>query len=190
MKMVNMIGMNLLGLTLLSPVVCLWAQTSENLAPKFALAIEEEQLSAQAGYQPADHELIVKYTNTSEKVQRDACAVIPDAYNLVVLRDGVAVEKRKSKKEAENNSEDGSTGTRIEVTQMGPNCHSDNKGLNPGQSVTFPLWVSSDYDMTVPGTYDITVTRETDRWNPEKSVTVESNTLTIVVPEPGADSSK
>jgi hypothetical protein len=39
--------------------------------------------------------------------------------------------------------------------------------------------------MTVPGTYEITVTRETDRWNPEKSVTVKSNTLTIVVPEPG-----
>ncbi len=188
MKTVHMIGMNLLGLTLLSPVVCLWAQTSENLAPKFSLAIEEKPLEAENT--PGTFILSVKYTNTSETVQRDACAVIPDAYNLVVLRDGVAVEKRKSKQEAESNSEDGSTGARIEVTQMGPNCHSDNKGLNPGQSVTFPLWVSSDYDMTVPGTYDITVTRETDRWNPEKSVTVRSNTLTIVVPEPGADSSK
>jgi hypothetical protein len=40
--------------------------------------------------------------------------------------------------------------------------------------------------MSVPGTYEITVTRETDRWNPEKSVTVKSNTLTIVAPEPSA----
>jgi len=44
--------------------------------------------------------------------------------------------------------------------------------------------------MTVPGTYEITVTRETDPWNLAKSVTVKSNTLTIVVPEPGADTPK
>jgi len=48
------------------------------------------------------------------------------------------------------------------------------------------LWVSSEYDMTVPGTYEITVTRETDRWNPNKSVTIRSNTITIVVPPPPA----
>ena len=41
--------------------------------------------------------------------------------------------------------------------------------------------------MTVPGTYEITVTRETFPWNPEKSVTVKSNTITIVVPEPEAN---
>jgi hypothetical protein len=52
--------------------------------------------------------------------------------------------------------------------------------------VKFTLWVSTEYDLTVPGTYEITVTRETDRWHPEKSVTVKSNTLTIVVAEPGA----
>jgi hypothetical protein len=37
----------------------------------------------------------------------------------------------------------------------------------------------------VPGTYEIAVTRETDRDHPEKSVTVKSNTLTVVVPQPG-----
>ena len=64
-------------------------------------------------------------------------------------------------------------------------CNGITRGIDPGKVVKFTLWVSSEYDMTVPGTYEITVTRETDRWNPEKSVTVKSNTITIVVPEPG-----
>jgi hypothetical protein len=56
--------------------------------------------------------------------------------------------------------------------------------------VKFSLWVSSEYDLTAPGTYEITVTRETDRWHPERSVTVKSNTITIVVPEPEAGAAK
>jgi hypothetical protein len=40
--------------------------------------------------------------------------------------------------------------------------------------------------MSQPGTYEITVSRETDTGHPDKSVSVKSNTLTIVVPEPEA----
>jgi hypothetical protein len=40
--------------------------------------------------------------------------------------------------------------------------------------------------MTKPGTYTISVSKETFPWNPEKSVTVKSNTITIVVPKPEA----
>ena len=160
------------------------AQTPESQTLNFTLAIEEKPLEAENA--PGTHILLVKYTNNSDAVQRDSCMVIPDEYNIHVKRDGIAIEKRKSKRDTANHSEEGRTGLRIEVTHRGSPCHSDNKGLNPGQSVKFPLWVSSEYDMTRPGTYEITVTRETDPWNPEKSVTVKSNTLTIVVPEPGA----
>jgi hypothetical protein len=174
-------------LVLLSLAVTLLAQTPEKRAPIFSLAIEEEQLSAQAGYRPTDHELIVKYTNISQTVQRDGCMVTPVAYHVAVLRDGIAVDKKKSRSESEGNNEENSARKRIKVTLTeADSCHGVDKGLSPGESVRFPLWVSSEYDMSVPGTYEITVTRETDRWNPEKSVTVKSNTLTIIVPNPGA----
>jgi hypothetical protein len=188
MKTVNRPGIILLVLIFFSPAVVLFAQTPEKRAPIFSLAIEEEQLSAQAGYRPTDHELIVKYTNISDVFQKDGCAVTPGEYKMVVLRGGLQAEKRKTRNENTDESQDqGKTNIyRIKVHHTeADSCHGVDRGLNPGESVKFALWVSSEYDMTVPGTYEITVTRETDRWNPEKSVTVKSNTLTIVVPEPG-----
>jgi hypothetical protein len=38
--------------------------------------------------------------------------------------------------------------------------------------------------MSDPGTYEVTVSRETDPDHPDRSVTVKSNTITITVPEP------
>lgn len=40
------------------------------------------------------------------------------------------------------------------------------------------------YDMTKPGIYEVTVSRETAPDDPAKSVTVKSNTITITVPRP------
>jgi hypothetical protein len=180
MKIANKLTMNLLVLTLVSSSTVLFAQTT---AATFALDIAEKPLEAENT--PGTLILLVKYTNVSDKVSRDACMVTPDAYNILIKRDGIAIKMKKSENETENDSEESSTGLRIEVTQRGNPCSiSDKAGLNPGQSVKFSLWVSSDYDMTIPGTYEITVTRETDPWNPKKSVTVKSNTLTIIVPEP------
>jgi hypothetical protein len=56
--------------------------------------------------------------------------------------------------------------------------------INPGESGTRYLPFAVDYPLCKPGTYEITVSRESDPEHPEKSVTVQSNTLTIVVPEP------
>jgi hypothetical protein len=154
-------------LVLLSLAVTLLAQTPEKRAPIFSLAIEEEQLSAQAGYRPTDHELIVKYTNISQTVQRDGCMVTPVAYHVAVLRDGIAVDKKKSRSESEGNNEENSARKRIKVTLTeADSCHGVDKGLSPGESVRFPLWVSSEYDMSVPGTYEITVKRNGEVQHP------------------------
>jgi hypothetical protein len=156
----------------------------------FSLTIEEKPLEAENT--PGTHILLVKYTNTADTIQRDDCVVTPWEYKVAVLRDGVPAEKRnvstkKTDESDEANEADGSQHPiHIKALYRGNSCSSDGKGLKPGESVKFSLWVSSEYDMTVPGRYDITVTRETDRWHPEKSVTVRSNTLTIVVPEPGS----
>jgi hypothetical protein len=171
--------LNLPAFILLSTAAVLIAQAQQKATPTFSLAIEEVQLSTSAGYTANDHELIVRYTNITDTIQKDNCAVTPTAYKIVVLRDGLPVEQIKPK--------DDDTG---QSTALQDTCHGINRGIDPGKTAKFTLWVSPDYDMTVPGTYEITVTRETDPWNLAKSVTVKSNTLTIVVPEPGADTPK
>jgi hypothetical protein len=161
------------------------AQTPESQTLNFTLAIEEKPLEAENS--PGTHILLVKYTNISDTVQRDPCVVSPWEYKLVVLRDGTPAEKRNAhKKKTEEPVPPGAIKLELDERKV---CSATDR-LSPGQSVKFPLWVSSEYDMTAPGTYDITVTRETDPWNPEKSVTVKSNTLTVVVPEPGAGEPK
>ena len=57
-------------------------------------------------------------------------------------------------------------------------------------SSTFPLEISGYFDMTKPGTYTITVSKETYPNDPSKSATVWSNTITIVVPKPGTETPK
>ena len=181
----------LLALVFLSSAVILFAQTQGSTNPTFALAIEEKPLEAENA--PGTRMLLVKYTNISDVIQKDGCVVTPVVYKIVVLRNGLPAEKRKThSKNADESQDQGKTNTyRIKVHHTeADSCHGVDRGLNPGESVKFTLWVSSEYDMTVPGTYEITVTRETDRWNPEKSVTVKSNTLTIVVLEPGADATQ
>jgi hypothetical protein len=55
--------------------------------------------------------------------------------------------------------------------------------IPPGHSWTRYLPFDVDYPLCKPGTYEVTVSRESDPEHPEKSITVKSNTLTIVVPE-------
>ena len=54
--------------------------------------------------------------------------------------------------------------------------------LKPGQSKHGYL----EYDVSKPGTYEFTVEQDSFSDDPAKNVTVKSNTITIVVPEPGS----
>jgi hypothetical protein len=169
-------------LALLASAVSPLAQTPEKPAPRFALAIEEKPLEAENT--PGTLILLVKYTNVSDVVQKDGCVVTPAAYSILAMHDGLPADKRKPRSEE---NEESSDPRRIKVNRTeADSCNGITRGIGPKETVKFALWVSSRYDMTVPGIYEITVTRETDQWNPEKSVTVKSNTLTIIVPEPGA----
>lgn len=154
------------------------AQSVERPTPWFTLSIAEKPLSAENS--PGAHILQVKYTNISNTVQQDNCVNRPQAYETVVLRDGVQVGKKKRKSE---DSDEASDPRRVKVPFTGAvTCGRITKGVPPQTSVTFPLWISSYYDMTEPGTYSVTVKRETFPNDPAKSVTVWSNTITIVVP--------
>ena len=177
------IGMHLLALIFASQVGLVSAQTPQKEIPVFSLTIEEQSLSAQNA--AGTYILSVKYTNISKLPQKDGCMVTPFAYHMLVLRNGVPVVENNSKTEPEENTNTERNGYKIKVTHTEADaCHGVDNALEPGKSVKFSLWVTSKYDMTIPGNYEITVTRETDPWHSEKGVTVKSNTITIVVPEP------
>ena len=62
--------------------------------------------------------------------------------------------------------------------------------IKPGESIYRWFDLAYRYNLSRPGIYEVSISRETDPEHPEKSVTVKSNTLTVVVPEPGANAPK
>ena len=92
-------------------------------------------------------------------------------YNMIVLRDGAP---------------DAETETMRELRRFRKVDHDPEtlraQPLKPGESWTQPLDVSDYYDMTKPGAYQVTVTRESLPLNLRYSVPVSSNTITVVVP--------
>jgi hypothetical protein len=175
MKVLRRLGMNLLTPILLSSAVVLLAQTGQKPAPRFTLTISEYRKERA----PGTYRIRLMETNISnEDLRVGPCAVERGMYNLSVVYDGVLMEER-----------DVPARNLMEERERHTPCTSGSgySPLKPRQSyVSFALGLSWRYDMTNPGTYEITVSRETDPDHPEKSVTVKSNTLIIVVPEPGA----
>jgi hypothetical protein len=149
------------------------AQTSGKPEPGFTLTLSEgHRGSIVASYQV----LVVKLTNISKEViDRTACDLAGRMYSLEVVYNGVPVEKTEAERKWRKKMDAGECygGEMIEHTKPGES-----------RSDTFC------YNTTKPGTYEITATRETFPGQPEKSVTVKSNTLTVVVPEPGKTAPK
>lgn len=162
------------------------AQTIERPKPWFTLHIEEaDPHHLHVGYPapPNFHELRVTFTNISDQAHSDYADGIDaeQMLNMIVLRDGAAADETKNMQ----NVRDAREARRVGHTKSGGplnfSIHGPIKPLKPGESVTVPLYISAYFDMSKPGTYSITVTRETFPWEPARSVTVWSNTLTIVV---------
>ena len=137
-------------------------------APQFTMTLSEGRRDGTMA--PYQQVLVVKLTNISKQViDRALCDSGGEQYNLEVVYDGVPVEKTDAELKWRKQHETGPcTGLpRVEHTK-------------PGEDRFDTLY----YNTTKPGTYEITVTKETSPGQPEKSVTVRSNTLTIEVPEP------
>ncbi len=173
------LGLCLFMLFLAMQTTVLFAQSAERPTPWFTLSIEAQ---GQEAWMPRGARwLQVKYTNVSDLIQKDNCANIAWVYNMVVLRDGAPVEKKK-RKTVEDDADETPNSRRIQVHHTERDaCGGATGGIPSGATVRFPLEVSFYYDMT-PGTYTITVNRETYPFEPAKSVTVWSNTVAIIVP--------
>ena len=156
-----------------------FAQEFKKPEPTFALSIEEDKDAARVN--PALHRVLVKFTRVAigaevEEFHEEAMGM----YEMIVLRGGILVKETDAMRELRScRLRDGSP------TIRNPRL------LKTGESWTTPLDVSDYYDMTRPGTYQITVTRGTLPFPllAAYSTTVRSNTITIVVPQKAGEAS-
>jgi hypothetical protein len=118
-------------------------------------------------------------TNTSKEVFFEpGCSDMRGLYNISVSYNGVTLEEKDAA--ARRLAEQAVLCTH----ELGINP------IKPGESIYRWFDLAYRYDLSRPGTYEVTISRETDPDHPEKSVTVKSNTLTVVVPEPEAAASQ
>jgi hypothetical protein len=164
-----------MALTMQAALIC--AQTPEKPVPQFKLTISEYHHELGPGF----NRVSVIVTNTSKEVFFEpGCSDMRNLYRVSVFYNGVPLDEK-----------DAGARHRAEAEQAA-NCTHE-LGINPIKpGGSFSLWFDLAYrfDLSKPGTYEITVSRETDPDHPEKSVRVKSNTLTVVVPEPGADATQ
>jgi len=152
----------------------LCAQTSVEKDAGFTLTLSRG--TARYGVPQSYEVLVVKFTNISQReIGENVCSAFGAFYNLKVVYNGVPIEEKEEHRKHRKTME------------KGP-CSGSNPGrkAKPGQSLEDTLY----YETTKPGTYELTVEREGFPGDPDRSVTVKSNTLTVVVPEPGADAPK
>jgi hypothetical protein len=175
------LGLNFLVLIFAVQTITLCAQTTDRPKPWFSLSIEASDPSHPPTHYTADrYVVLVTYTNISDVDDMYSEVDHEEMLNMIVLRDGAPAEEtdnmralRKDRKFTESKGWSGSVQAPVRI--------------KPGKSVTWPLPVGDYFDMTMPGTYTITVNRETFPHDLARSVTVWSNTIEIVVPKPGAE---
>jgi len=159
--------------------VTLRSQTSndERPQPRFSLAISVFSPFGGGGPgQAAIRQLRVDETNTSnEPLQEVECWFLRGGYSISVMHNG---SPQKERDEARRR--------RREANEKLKSCRGVRSSylIPPGETRGFLIgsfgW---DYPLDEPGTYDVTLSRESDPEHPEKSVTVKSNTITIEVSE-------
>lgn len=153
--------------------VPLSGQAPEKPAPGFTLEISVEHDGA---LPPDTRMVLVRLTNISKEERRETmCPEINARYNLLVLYNGVPIKEIEAVQKLRKQGAFEMCRGDLQLWRTKPGAHSD-----------YILYATNFYDMSKPGSYEMTVSRETFPNNPEKSVTVTSNTLTIVVPKPRA----
>jgi hypothetical protein len=153
------------------------AQIPEKVEPQFTLTISEYHHELGPRFNRVS---VIVRNISSEVFFEPGCSDMRDLFRVSVFYNGVSMDEK-----------DAAARHRGEAEQAAFCTHE--LGLNPikpGESFQVFLDLADRYDLSRPGTYEVTVSRETDPDHPEKSVTVKSNTITIVVPEPGETAPK
>ena len=101
-------------------------------------------------------------------------------YRMDILRDGVQASKTEYMIQRESPSKE-------EINNTSPFLLS----LKPGDEVEFRVPIDQCYDMSVPGSYQITFTWEREDFkDPNKILRTKSNTITVTVQPAGDPESK
>jgi hypothetical protein len=165
----------LLSLLLVSLV--LRAQSPEETAAGFKLTVSVLEGPGKE-FPDSIQVLVVKLTNISNTVVReDACSAFGGLYKLVVVRDGVQIEENDEiRKEREARETEEAKGGMFCVGSV------RTRALNPGESWDDQIY----YDTVTPGRYQFTVEEKAFPRGSQESVTVRSNSVTVIVPDPKA----
>lgn len=178
------LGLNFLVLIFAMQIASIFAQAPERPKPRFTLTISNGGVDSLGRYL-----LSVTETNISNEVLREAQCMpltFEVGIKVTIIYNGVPLEMNETKPAVQY--------IRKQDKEGKGHCHGKyylqeaQPGGGPEGAFAGTLDISLLYDMSKPGTYEVTVSKETFPHDPEKSVTVKSNTLTIVVPEPVAES--
>jgi hypothetical protein len=185
------LGLNILVLIFAIPTITLCAQTVDRPKPWFSLAIEASDPSHPPMFYTADrYVVLVTYTNISDVNYSDSNTMDPAfGLDMHVLLNGAPAEETEGMRvvrEVRHPTKPARQVNGVSAPQWSGSVQAPHT-IKPGKGITFPLAIADYFDMTKPGTYTITVSQETFPHDPAKSVTVWSNTITIVVPEPKGD---
>jgi hypothetical protein len=178
------VALNSLVLLFAMQGIALHAQAPEKPAPRFKLTISADKGGMDS---LGRYTLEVIETNVSNEVLRETqCAPLTFEVGIKVsvIYNGEPLQMDETKpavRYIRKQDKEGITHCHGKFF-----LHEVKPGGGPDGAFDGILNLSLLYDMSKPGTYEITVSKETFPHNPEKSVTVKSNTLTIVVPEPEA----
>jgi hypothetical protein len=152
-----------------------FAQENETIEAEYTITLRRW---AQGEFPAGFYGVLVELTKTSnESIREKFCPNQNNGYNFSVLFNDVAMEELPRIQELKK-----------EGALNGCGAHGVMANLKPGDSHPYWMPISNYYDMSKPGTYQITVTRETVPGYLLISTTVKSNTVTIAVPEPKAAS--
>jgi len=177
------LGLNFLVLIFAIQTITLCAQTTDRPKPWFSLAIEASDPSHPPMFYTADRQVVlVTFTNISDQDGSYLEYGIDRGLDMHVLRDGAPVEETDNMRAVTEERHP----TKVSKYPSQGGSYRPPTTIKAGKGFTVPLPVGDFFDMTKPGTYTITVSKETFPHDPARSVTVWSNTITIIVPEPGA----
>jgi hypothetical protein len=149
------------------------AQTAEDSKPKFNLVLGLFVVDGK----PDLHKLrVMEFNNSKESYREDGCLEKRGFFTISILYNGKPLQERDA--EARKKREEAAKATP---------CDIPTQTMRPNNGWPRYFDLTQDFPVEVPGSYEVTVSRESDLDHPEKSVTVKSNTLRFWVQEPIAE---
>lgn len=146
------------------------AQESEKPRPWFSLTISDYR------HDGLTNRLRIVVTNISDQPRHiPACGVERGFYTASVKFNGIPLRERDAIERRQREAQWRRTYCKFDVTTL---------NTPAGDSAEDFLSIGARYDMSNSGIYEIVLIRQTDPDHPEKSTTVQSNTLTVAVGNP------